>query len=460
MKVLTRYILKAHVGPFLFAFLALTGVILVNTLAKQFANLAGKGLELGVILHFFVLSLPSNVALTFPMAVLVAVLYTFSQIAAENEVTALKANGVDLKRMVMPLVLAATLLTGTMIWFNDRILPESNHRWRQLMVDVGRKTPMLTLREDAVNAIQSGDGRSRYYLQAARIHPTTNRLEDVVIYDVSVPGVGRTIFADSGSMAFNEAQTDMLLRLYDGHLQEVSFDEPENFQRLFFEEQLLRLVGVGTELERTTGSQYRSDREMTIGMLRDRVAELREQHAATRSRLREIVQADMRRVLGHEATDEDVPFSVSAAMRLESAAEGTGRVAREIRTSTERLRHTERQIREYQVEIHKKYSIAAASLIFVLIGAPLALRFPRGGVGMVIAISLAVFALYYVGLIGGETLADEGYVHPTVAMWVVNALMGVVGLYGMARLGREGSTTRGGGESLARLARRLTGARP
>jgi len=455
MKVLTRYILKAHIGPFLFAFLALTGVILVNTLAKQFANLAGKGLEIGVILHFFVLSLPSNVALTFPMAVLVAVLYTFSQIAAENEVTALKANGVDLKRMVMPLVLAATLLTGTMIWFNDRILPESNHRWRQLMVDVGRKTPLLTLREDAVNPIQSGDGRSRYYLQAARIHPTTNRLEDVVIYDVSVPGVGRTIFADSGSMAFNEAQTDMLLRLYDGHLQEVSFDEPENFQRLFFEEQLLRLVGVGTELERTTGSTYRSDREMTIGMLRDRVAELREQHAETRSRMRDIAQSDMRRVLGHEVTAEDVPFSVAAAMRGESAAEGTRRVATEIRTSAERLRHTERQIREYQVEIHKKYSIAAASLIFVLIGAPLALRFPRGGVGMVIAISLAVFALYYVGLIGGETLADEGYVHPTVAMWVVNALMGVAGLYGMARLGREGSTARGGGGLLARLTRRF-----
>jgi lipopolysaccharide export system permease protein len=456
MKVLTRYILKAHIGPFLFAFLALTGVILVNTLAKQFANLAGKGLPLDVVLRFFALSLPSNVALTFPMAVLVAVLYTFSQIAAENEVTALKANGVDLKRLVMPLVLVATLITGVMIWFNDRILPESNHLWRQMMVDVGRKTPMLTLREDAINAIQTGDGRSRYYLQAARIHPTTNRLEDVVIYDVSVPGVGRTIFADSGSMAFNAAQTDMLLRLYDGHLQEVSFDEPETFQRLFFSEQLLRMEGVGTELERSVGSEYRSDREMTIGMMRDRIAELRVQHEETHQRARDIAEADMRRVLGLEPTTDDLPFSVAAALREDGTGGGTQRVAGELRTTAERLAGVERQVREYQVEIHKKYSIAAASLIFVLIGAPLALRFPQGGMGMVMAVSIFVFAVYYVGLIGGETLADEGYVHPTVAMWVVNALMGVAGLYGMARLGRETRTGRGGGGFFAQLSRRLS----
>ncbi|HEU0077056.1 MAG TPA: LptF/LptG family permease, partial [Longimicrobiaceae bacterium] len=134
MKILTRYLLRAHVGPFLFAFLALTGVITINTLARRLAELAGKGLPLDVVFRFFVLSLPATIALTFPMAVLVSVLYTFSQLTADNEVTALKASGIDLKRLLLPVFVAAALIAGGMVWFNDRVLPESNHRWSQLMV--------------------------------------------------------------------------------------------------------------------------------------------------------------------------------------------------------------------------------------------------------------------------------------------------------------------------------------
>ncbi len=96
-----------------------------------------------------------------------------------------------------------------MVFFNAEVLPESNHRWRQLMVDIGRKSPLLTLHEQTLNSLRTGDGRSRYYLQAARIDPMTNRMRDVVIYDVSDPRIGRTIYADSGRMAFNDDRTDL-----------------------------------------------------------------------------------------------------------------------------------------------------------------------------------------------------------------------------------------------------------
>ncbi|HEX5869404.1 MAG TPA: LptF/LptG family permease, partial [Longimicrobium sp.] len=102
----------------------------------------------------------------------------------------------------------------------------------------------------------------------------------------------------------------------------------------------------------------------------------------------------------------------------------------------------EESMRNYLVEIHKKYSIAVASLVFVIVGAPLALRFGGGGIGMVIATSMAVFSLYYVGLIGGESLAGRGIVSPVFAMWIMNALMTVVGVIGLATMGRETSTAR------------------
>jgi lipopolysaccharide export system permease protein len=414
MKVLTRYLLRAHVGPFFFAFFALTGVILINTLARELAKLAGKGLSGDVVFQFFIYSLPANIALTFPMAVLVAVLYTFSQLAAENEVTALKAGGVDLRRMILPVLVAAGILTGTMIWFNDRVLPESNHQWRQLMADVARKSPLLTLRDQAVNTIPSSTGMPRYFLHAGHIDRFSNRLTDVVIYDLGDPQVSRTIYADSAFMAFNETRTDLVLRLYDGHVREINIHEPQQFRRLVYEQQVLRMPDVSNTLERTIGSEYRGDREMTVAMLRARIDTLQTELAAAR--------ADTL----HAAGLHRVPM-------------------------------LERQIREYHVEVHKKFSIAAASLVFVLIGAPLAIRFPRGGVGFVIATSLGIFALYYVGLIGGETLADEGYVHPAVAMWTMNVVFGTIGALAWLRMGREQSTSRGGGgvaEGVVSLLRR------
>jgi lipopolysaccharide export system permease protein len=105
----------------------------------------------------------------------------------------------------------------------------------------------------------------------------------------------------------------------------------------------------------------------------------------------------------------------------------------------------ERLIRQYKVEWHKKFAIAYACMVFVLIGAPIAVRFPRGGVGMVIAVSACIFAIYWAGLIGGENLADEGKVSPFVAMWTPDLLFTALGLYLVSRMGRESASQRGGG---------------
>ena len=99
----------------------------------------------------------------------------------------------------------------------------------------------------------------------------------------------------------------------------------------------------------------------------------------------------------------------------------------------------------YDIEIHKKFSLAAACLIFCIVAPPIALRFPRGGVGLVLIVSLVVFALYYVGLIGGESLANTGIVPPFWAMWGTNVIMTLVGLVLLLRMGYESNTGRGGG---------------
>ena len=419
MKVLTRYLLRAHVAPFFFAFLALTGVVLINTLARELANLAGKGLPTRVFVEFFILSLPANVALTMPMAVLVAVLYAFSQFAAENEITALKASGIDLRRMVLPLLFAAAVIAGGMVWFNDQVLPASNYRWRMLMMDVAQTSPLLALKEQVVNPIGT-DGNTTFYLQASRIYQGSSRMRDVAIYDVSNPESSRTIYADSGWVALNEARTDLVLTLFDGHIREVDSAQPETFQRVAFDRQVMRIPGIAQQMERTTESAYRTDRDMTMSMMAAKMDTMRTELRTVRA-----AQAAA-------APAGETPLAISTMEREQSYDEA-------------RARNLLFSIRELQVEVHKKFAIATATMVFVLIGVPLALRFPRGGVGMVIGASLAIFSIYYVGLIGGESLADEGLMAPALAMWQTNVVFGTLGVIAMWRVGREQSSGRGGG---------------
>jgi lipopolysaccharide export system permease protein len=472
MWILSRYVLRAHFGPFVFALGTLTGLLLVNQVARRFEELAGKGLDIGTVAEVFVLSLPHIIALTLPMAVLVAVLYAFSQLAAENEVTALKSSGINLVRLLVPLLVVAAGLTATMVWFNDRVLPETNHQLKNLLMDIGRKTPMLELKEQVINELPSENQRTRYFLKAAKIEAASNRLWDVVIYDLSDPNRTRTVFADSGQMGFNQEQTDLFMVLFTGQLQEVEPHKPETFQRMFFQEQRLRIPGVGSQFERTFETGFRSDREMSIGMLAAEVRDARRQLDEVRAEAEAYALSAVREALGQEAPapDGDVSYqrlapgpapgdaTVIAQAGLPSIAQFpsipgamggddllTRRTAVELRSLQYRAELYQFRINSYAVEYHKKYAIPFACMVFVLIGAPLAVRFPRGGAGMVIAISLSVFALYYAALIGGENLGDKGTVSPAWAMWAPNVLLLILGLVGLARMSRFSSTSRGGG---------------
>jgi lipopolysaccharide export system permease protein len=130
-----------------------------------------------------------------------------------------------------------------------------------------------------------------------------------------------------------------------------------------------------------------------------------------------------------------------------------------------RVRDNQRFVDQASVELHKKFAISVACVVFVLVGAPIALRFPLGGVGLVIGVSLVIFGIYYVGLIAGEALADKNLLPPSLAMWAANILLTIVGLFLLARMGRETATTRGGGfaellEAIRNTFRRERQARP
>lgn len=474
MKIVHRYVLKEHLGPLLFAVSALTSLLMLNFIAKKFPDLVGKGLPWSVIGEFLLLSLPFTLAMTLPMAVLVATLHAFSRLASENEITAFKASGVSMQVLVRPVIVAAVVLAMGMVWFNDQVMPRANHRLAQLQQDIARVKPTLALNEQVINEVVRGS----LYLRAARIESGTNRMRDVTIYDLSDPTTRRSILADSGQLAFSRSGTDLILTLYDGHSLESQANSPQRLQRSFFQEDRIAVRGIAAGLDRGGANiGYKSDREYTICELNDRVRAAREprdiawrrlhlaQHpgdslatpprerwpladwyCALQTRLSgigEVQEAQAATLAGLGAPAP--PAALRAVQDPPSRNDTPPPDYDSVVLEGLRFEYSsaQSQIDRYRVEIEKKFSIAASCVVFALLGAPIALRFPRGGVGLTIGVSLGVFAIYYVGLLVGESLSDRGLVDPAIAMWAANALLGVVGIVLTARLGSEGSTHRG-----------------
>jgi lipopolysaccharide export system permease protein len=471
--------------------------------------------------------------MTTPMSVLVATLYAFSRLAAENEITAMKANGVSLKRLLIPVLIAASFISLTMIVFNDRVLPASNHKLRQLQGDIARKKPTFGLREQIINQVAD----RQVYLKAMKLG-TDNRMTDVTIYDLSDVMRRRTIYADSGKLAFAPNGKDLVLTLYNGATIEVPRAEPLRLQRASFDQNFVRVEGVANQLEMTRSDSYKSDREMTICELQNDVSRYEAEYVKARTDLRDALLAVTNEALtGKPANPPEISsvsmFNVmpgSVAPRSPNASLGraycdvtvrqrpatsdkrqatsrsslfaarplyAGTVATQdttprpqppvqaivvpvdstrppvdsvlsnvIQTGTPgvtqqmpitlsgtvdnariRMRDNQRFVNQANVELHKKFAISVACVVFVLVGAPIALRFPLGGVGLVIGVSIAIFGIYYVGLIAGEALADRNLLRPSLAMWAANIFLTIVGIFLLARMGRETATTRGGGLS-------------
>lgn len=461
MAILTRYLIRSHLGPFIFSFSLLTGLLFLNTVAQRLDQLVGKGLPWTALAQFALLALPHTVALTLPMSVLVAVLYAFSVLSAENEITAMTAGGVNPVRILLPLAGIGVILAGSMFLFMDRALPEANHALKNLLVDIGRKSPTFQLREQVVNSVvaQSEEARHVYYLQAVRIDPATSILEDVVIYDVSDPRARRTTYAERGTMAFSENQTDLFLTLYDGMVLEVPRNRTGGFQRSTFREQFFPIRDIGNVWQEGAGGGYRTDREMSTRMLADTARRFDARRDSIRTATQEEAFYAVRRALGWQlAGDTLVPPGEG---RPVATARGEGDdldgmdilppddVTRSVMLTTRSNAQVARDLRlnsiKYRVEIYKKWAISFACLVFVLVGAPLALRFPRGGVGMVITASVAIFALFWVFLIGGEALADDGILSPALAMWAPNLILLPIALVLVARMSRSMATARAGG---------------
>src|SRR5690242_8809425 len=281
------------VAPFLFGLAALTSLMLLSQIAKKFGALVGKGLPWSVIAEVFALSLPFIVAMTLPMAVLLAVLYAFSHLAADNEITAMRASGISVYQILGPVLAWGVAMSVVNFIFVDQVLPETNARLRTLLIDIGRKKPTLELREQVINEVPP----SQYYLRAGRIDAATGRLKDITIYDMGGETNRRIIYADSGRMAYSEGRTDLNLRLFDGSIHQYRPSDPLSFQLTYYRINDIRVKDVYDELVRNSTETVRGDREMSTCEMLSVIQDARKDERNAVDDRETLLRADLRVLL-------------------------------------------------------------------------------------------------------------------------------------------------------------------
>jgi lipopolysaccharide export system permease protein len=574
MRLLSRYVVREHVGPLVFALTALTSLLMLQYVARQLANLAGKGLPWSAIGQFFVLSLPFTIAMTLPMAVLVATLYAFGRMAAEHEITAFKASGVRVRSLMAPVLFCALLLSIAMVWFNDRVLPAANHRLRVLQQDIARTKPTLALRDQVLNQLTES-----FFMRVSRSNAETNQMWDVVIYDLSRGPERKTIYADSGVFSLASNGQDMQMQLYDGHVQEFVRGDARKLQRTYFSTQTVRVRNIARNFETSKSDNMKGDREMSICEMQRKYvtssleyARLREEYIqyagrllkpgeagvrVPRERARRVALADLycstlpslfrvktakaqsapravaqppvtrdstQRVqqspavvtspaqppagqppagqppvpvpatqppvqppaqpttqpptppgapgttvivvqpgvvpqpvvpqpgVPQPASQAAVPVPTPTVMPVppattlpQPADSAINNFAGAANMAGIQMNEARESLDSLNVEIQKKFALSFACFVFVLFGPPIALRFPRGGVGVTLGVSIVVFGLYYICLMAGETLADKGRLPPPVAMWIANVVFSVIGITLLWRVESTTDSSRGGG---------------
>jgi lipopolysaccharide export system permease protein len=395
--LIDRYFLREFIPPFFFSLIALTFILLMDQLFRLIDLFVRKGLPFDIVGQILIYTLPLIVSYTAPMAILVAIVMTFGRFAQDNEILALKISGQTFFSVMKTPLIATCLFMFFLVFFNSFVLPESNHRVRNLMLDVSRKRPAIRLPEGVFTNEFPG-----YMVYVGRKDEHLSKLYDITIYDLRN---NLMMTAPNGELEDFEKEGILQFILYDGELHQL-IDEVK-YQKTNFSKQTINML-INTELVRKERN-YRNQNELNVFGLKDIIGETRKEIA---------ILNDEIDTIGTSAINAFVNGNVS---NLDAA-----RFAIEKKINV--INGKERKISRYIVELNKKFSLAVACILFVLIGAPLGYLFRRGGIAGVL-VGILLFSSYYILVLAGEEFADRKGFSPYWAMWLPNIVLFVSGIY-------------------------------
>ena len=396
MLLISRYIIKELILPFIYSLMIIVLMLFINFFLRAIDRFLGKGLNVLTIFEYLFLNLAWIIALAVPMAVLIATLMAFGRMSEDNEINAMRASGISFTSILKPALIFGTIVCLSLTYFNNYVLPEMNFYARLLQGDIHKKRPGLE--------IEPGHFINTLPDYSMIIKKDNNGLmEDVRIFSKENQEIQTSIYSSTGELEMLD--DGIVLMLYDGEIHELDLND------------------------------YK-----TVPMMISKKANYKERSGRVKSR----IGRAFNKVIGDSLVPESLDDALVEMNNYRSEIlDNEDLTSAEQRRQDRKLKSLERQMNneyrliqnyqksqnKYAVEIHKKFSLPIACILFVLVGAPLGTLTRKGGFIVAISMGFGFFLIYYIFLIGGEELADRNRVTPLVGMWTPNVLLLITGIY-------------------------------
>ncbi len=451
-KRLDRFILKTFLPLFAMTFLICTFLVLMQFLWMHLTDMVGKGLGMGLLLELFFYAALSMVPLALPLAVLLASLMTFGNLGESLELTAMKSGGVSLFRVMRPLIILMVFVSIGAFFFQNDVLPVAQSRMWTLLKSMRQKSPELDIAEGEFNG-----QLPNINIYVEKKNHDTGVLYDVMIYDLQQGFErSRVILCDSATLQTTPDKEHLKLTLYQGELFENLRDATgvnttarnQLYRREEFHTKTL-LIAFDANFERMDEGDMRS---LYIGK---NVSQLRHSIDSIHNRIDSIGAAYGKEIASNSfisLSPEAIPESMRAvdavtvmkmnpdSMRREELRSSRRRYIQNAKNEMERSKmeylgrslymgDEQKVLARHGIELHKKFTLSLACLVFFFIGAPLGAIIRKGGLGTPLVISVFLFIFYYIIDNSGMKMARDGKLPVWEGMWLSSAVLLPLGIW-------------------------------
>lgn len=448
IKKIDGIVFKAFIGPLIFTFLISEFIFLMQFLWKYIDDLVGKGLEFSLIMQLLVLFSFKVLPLALPLSILLSSAMTMGNFGENNEIVAAKASGISTLRVMGSLIFFVSCLAVGAYFFSNKVLPYTNLKFMTLLMDIRKHKPALDIKEGVFYR-----GISGYTMKIGKKSPNNTSIYDVIMYDHSSGyGNDNIIMADKGEMRLSADSRYMIFELFDGRQYNDTRKRGKEYEKLYeqnvVEFKYFRKIFDLKEfkLNRGDGNLFKGYHEMLDSkQLREEIDSIQREIAHIPTELRDYNKNYV--VLSKEKVDtvtaikdiQEVPDSIGYQQVisgegpkmevLQGALTSLQSMTSYVDMQMSDLSMKNYHLQKFKVELHKKFMLSFACIIFLLIGGSMGAIVRKGGLGMPIIISASFYMIFHILNMIGDKLAYNAVVSPGVGAWLPTIVLFPVALW-------------------------------
>ena len=447
MKKLDRFVLKSFGIMFIGTFFICLFIFVMQFMWLYVDEMVGKGLGLDTLGKFFYYATLTLVPKSLPLAILLAALMTFGNFGERVELTAMKAAGIPLIRVMRPLIVFCIVVCGASFYFQNVTIPHAQLKLQTLLISMKQKSPELEIPEGAFY-----DGISGYNLYVKTKDPDTGMLYGVIIYNMSDGFDDAHILkADSGLLQATADKNYLMMTLYHGEQFENFKTDQVGKQNIPYRREVFgkktMLIEFNEDFNLIDGSLFSANaanKNMTQ-LAHDVDSLQQEQDSVGRAYFNTLQETaytkfkvsrnDSVRIVQERLTKynmDSVYFAATRDQQLRwrsSEKNKMDNLGTETQLKSKTVYVADKNIRKHRIEWWNKIVLSLACLVFFFIGAPLGAIIRRGGLGVSVLVSVIIFIIYYILDTSGAKQAREGVMTIWFGRWLSTLVLAPLGIF-------------------------------